>query len=73
MKAQRETEQLADQIARIRDMEDYVPGLVKAARLAGASWADIGVALGITRQAAWKQYEYIDAQIGWRDVVKPEL
>lgn len=73
MKAERELDQLGDQIDRIREMEDYLPGLVKAARIAGASWEQIGVQLGVSRQAAWKAYEYIDSQIGFRDVVSDDL
>jgi hypothetical protein len=30
--------------------------LVQEARALGASWEDIGRALGITKQSAWKQY-----------------
>src|SRR3954451_19934608 len=36
---------------------------VRAARTAGASWADIGQALGTTRQSAWEAHQrWIDAQ-----------
>ena len=30
--------------------------LVRQARLAGTSWAAIGAALGISKQAAWEMY-----------------
>ena len=36
------------------------PELVADARRAGASWADIGAALGLTRQAAWAAYHSED-------------
>jgi hypothetical protein len=36
---------------------------VRSARVAGASWADIGVALGTTRQSAWEAHRrWIDGQ-----------
>jgi hypothetical protein len=36
---------------------------VQAARVAGASWAQIGAALGVSRQAAWDAHDrWIDAQ-----------
>jgi hypothetical protein len=36
---------------------------VRAARAAGASWADIGTALGTTRQSAWEGHRrWIDGQ-----------
>jgi hypothetical protein len=40
---------------------------VRSARTAGASWADIGQALGTTRQSAWEAHQrWIDAQAGQR-------
>lgn len=33
---------------------------VKYARKAGLSWAEIAVALGVTRQAAWERWHEID-------------
>src|SRR5436309_2550232 len=36
---------------------------VRSARVAGASWADIGQALGTTRQSAWEAHQrWIEAQ-----------
>jgi hypothetical protein len=48
--ALRVTERLAQTMAARQ------PGLVADARAAGASWAEVGAALGLTRQAAWSAY-----------------
>lgn len=40
----------------VEGVEDTRPGGVALARRQGASWADVGEALGITRQAAHKAY-----------------
>lgn len=43
---------------------------VRTARASGASWAQIGQALGTTRQAAWETHtRWIDAQVARRDEV----
>ena len=73
METERTLRDITDQDARIREMQEYLPQLIKQARLAGASWTDIGVALGITRQAAFKRWSYIDRQIGFRDVIFSDL
>lgn len=39
---------------------DNVREAVRAARKAHASWAQIGRALGISRQAAWEKYKDLD-------------
>ena len=40
---------------------------VRTARAAGASWADIGLALGTSRQAAWEAHQrWIDGQAAQR-------
>jgi len=40
---------------------------VRTARAAGASWADIGRATGMSRQAAWEAHQrWIDGQAGQR-------
>jgi hypothetical protein len=54
-------EQLADQVRRIDEMEAYVPHLVVQARYAGASWQELGEALGVSRQAAHEKYAPIIA------------
>jgi len=43
---------------------------VRTARGAGASWADIGLALGTTRQSAWEAHRrWIDGQVAQRGTV----
>ena len=38
---------------------------VRSARAAGASWAQIGAALGTTKQSAWEAYSrWVDQQVG---------
>lgn len=42
---------------------------VAAARKAGASWGDVGKALGITRQAAWERFAtHPERESGYREV-----
>lgn len=57
------TEQIQEQAQRIREMQAYLPELVKQARLAGISWRDIGRALGTSRQAAQQQFGRLLAEI----------
>ena len=46
---------------------------VRSARAAGASWAQIGGALGLTKQAAWEAHtRWIDEQVGARHRVGHE-
>lgn len=41
---------------------------VQAARVAGASWAAIGAALGVSKQAAWEAHNrWIDEQVAHHD------
>jgi hypothetical protein len=54
---------LEQQMARITEMMDYVPALVRQARLAGASWTEIGNALGVTRQAAQQRYSGVEIDL----------
>jgi hypothetical protein len=38
---------------------------VRSARAAGASWAQVGAALGTTKQSAWEAHSrWVDAQVG---------
>jgi hypothetical protein len=38
------------------DWEDYLVDLVRLARHQGCTWADIGAAFGVTRQAAHRRF-----------------
>lgn len=40
--------------------EALIPSAVVAARRAGASWTQIGLVLGITRQSAWARYSEME-------------
>lgn len=62
-------EELAAHMRRLREMQEQVPFLVNVAREDGASWSDVGRALGTTRQAAWQRYglpEVRPAHPPWR-------
>lgn len=39
-----------------RDHDEYVRAIVSALRHAGATWEEIGEALGISKQAAWERF-----------------
>lgn len=45
----------------ISGREDDRDAKVGAARAAGASWAEIGKALGISKQSAWERYRHLEA------------
>ena len=45
----------------VRRLDEARPRLVLAARDAGASWADVGAALGMTKQGAWDLYRSLEA------------
>ena len=45
-----------------------VKAAVLAARQAGASWTEIGAALGVSSQAAWKRYAGAVAVVQAQDV-----
>jgi hypothetical protein len=47
---------LASVVRLAKDMSGEVPGLVGQARRDGCTWAAIGAALGITRQAAYARF-----------------
>ena len=47
---------LAPHAARIHAAEEAVAGHVRVLRERGVSWARIGVALGISKQAAWERF-----------------
>lgn len=45
-----------------------VYGRQLAARAAGATWTQIGAALGTTKQSAWEAHlRWLDDQVGWAD------
>ena len=43
-----------------RQLDEQRRKLVEACRRQGRSWADIGDALGVTRQTAWERYSRDD-------------
>ncbi|HET6910627.1 MAG TPA: hypothetical protein VFH54_14930 [Mycobacteriales bacterium] len=44
-------------VAQARDqVDDFVGFAVRQLRSRGVTWAEIGAALGVTRQAAWDRY-----------------
>jgi len=51
---------LAAHVSRLREIEEALPDLVTQARRNGASWSDLGRALGTTRQAAYKRFRKVD-------------
>lgn len=65
-----ELTQVADavQAANVR-LHEVRERAVLRARLLGSSWADIGKALGMTRQGACKRWSYLDAEAGGIAVV----
>ncbi len=52
-------ERAAKLTARIASLETDREAAVAAARAAGASWAEIGQALGVSAQAAHKRYRWL--------------
>lgn len=44
-------------------LEEAELGAVRAARHAGYSWAEIAVALGVTKQAAWERWHEFDVPV----------
>src|ERR1039457_506482 len=48
-------------LLRERDrIEKLIGQTIRAERAAGASWAAIGRSLGVSRQAAWQRYGWVD-------------
>lgn len=60
--AERWIADLAEQQRRIDEMQSYVAGMVSQAKIAGASWSQIGGALGMTKQSAHEKYAPIVAE-----------
>lgn len=46
--------------SQIHGLDSEREATIRAARLAGASWGQIGKALGVTKQSAWERYRHID-------------
>jgi hypothetical protein len=53
---QQSLDHLSSFVSHLRNAEDAVEDAVQKARDEGASWSEIGVALGVTRQAAQQRY-----------------
>ena len=47
---------IAEQQRRIDEMGEYLKASVKQARLVGKSWAEIGEAIGESKQTAFNRY-----------------
>jgi len=62
-RAQADEAQGAHQTAALvlRTVESWMPDLVAAARIQGATWADIGKPHGLTRQGACQRFGASDA------------
>lgn len=56
-------EDLAEQSARIKEMQSHVPALVVQAHLAGDSWSAIGRALGVSKSEAYRKYAPVTAAL----------
>jgi hypothetical protein len=56
MDKQAELDSLARQITYINSIMKNVSVFVKAARMSGATWEEIGTALGVTKQRAHQLY-----------------
>lgn len=58
---------LPDLLTKLEQVADQIQGLdadreavIRAARGAGASWWQIGEAMGLTKQAVWERYRHLD-------------
>ena len=51
-----ELEAIQEQQRRIDEMGEYLKASVKTARLVGHSWAEIGAAIGQSKQTAFNRY-----------------
>ena len=56
MTPQKELDNVAKALGELRAAQDKLRNRVRQAVAAGASWADVGEALGVTRQAAWERF-----------------
>jgi hypothetical protein len=56
--------EIAEQQRRIDEMAEHLSSAVFQARLAGHSWAEIGAAIGQSKQTAFNRYSaYCDARL----------
>lgn len=56
MEKEQRLDEIRQQLALIDALVENVPGLVRAARMSGATWEQIGDALGVTKQRAHQLY-----------------
>ena len=52
-------DRLAENSEIIREAEAEIESYVMNARSLGASWADIAISLGVSKQAAWERYKQL--------------
>lgn len=54
-------------VKRIQSETARIPNLVEQVRREGASWTEIGLALGVSKQAAWRKYRDLNDEPAARD------
>ena len=57
---QRDLDNVAERLGALGAAEMALGNAVRRARLSGASWAEIGEALGVTRQAAQQRFRTVN-------------
>lgn len=53
---QQELDNVARALGQLQAAQEKLRNRVRQAIAAGASWADVGDALGVSRQAAWERF-----------------
>lgn len=48
---------------KVHALDGDVEATVRAARMAGATWTQIGTALGVKKQSAWERYRHLDPEV----------
>lgn len=61
---------LGEVSGQLQEMDEERDDMIRAARKAGASFEQIGEAMGISKQAAWERYRHIAARAA-NDVGEP--